>query len=236
MEFAAIQSQRRLQGVLQKKRDEARRRKEAAEKRSRVEAEAKAEAERLEAAAQKKRQVESMLVMIEQGIRTFGYVAGVTTAQIRAFFAATYAGVKINDELFRAALQKGVHDRRLRHGTRRGKLDVNSYLLFEEVIAEAERNPLARALVVAEPLLVYCVSLPCYAVSCYALSCYAMPCHAMPCYAMPCRAVHCYAMLCNAMICYAMQLQSAMQCCAMLCNATQCHAMLCNATQCCAML
>lgn len=133
MEFAAIQSQRRLQGVLQKKREEARRRKEAAEKKSRAEAEAKAEADRLEAAVKKKRQVESMLVMIEQGIRTFGYVEGVTTTQIRSFFAATYVGMKINDELFRAALQKGVHDRRLRHGTRRGKLDVNSYLLFEEV-------------------------------------------------------------------------------------------------------
>ena len=134
MDFALIQSRRRLQSVLEKKREEARRRKAEAARQAAEDAAEEAERQRVAAVEKKKRQVENLLVMIEQGIRTFGYTVGVSTTQIRNWFAKTYAGTKLNDELFRKALRKGIEERRLKHGTtRRKELDVNSYLINEEV-------------------------------------------------------------------------------------------------------
>ena len=133
MDFAAIQNQRRLHAVLKRKRDEARQR-EKDDARAAAEAEeARKDKERLDAIAKTKRQVEAMLVTIEQGIRTFGYVPGVTTSDLRAWFAKTYTGGKLNAEIFSAALKKGIEDRRLKYGERRGKLDINSFLINVEV-------------------------------------------------------------------------------------------------------
>jgi len=133
MDFHAIQTRRRLEGTLQRKKEEAARRKREAARKAEERAQAEAEKKRRDAVQQKKNRIEKLLQLCEQGIRSFGIVPGVPTSKLRKWFEANFSGMKLDNELFRQALKKGIDEKRLKIGKRNGKPDINCYLINGQV-------------------------------------------------------------------------------------------------------
>jgi hypothetical protein len=138
MEWAQTQNVRRLDGVLEAQRKARELRRREAARQAQLDKEAEAQRALDEARDKDARQVEAMLVICEQAVRSFGIVAGVPTSAIRLFFETMYAGKRFDNELFCRVLKRGLEDKRLRHGKSFGKLDINTYLIYSQEAEAAE--------------------------------------------------------------------------------------------------